>query len=131
MSNFSVSHDEPQYSWESCRFFRANKYLSESWKTDRPSGSILSERFRADLFLEFVAFSSHEQRTRKKSTEDIFRKCVGLLDGYEIYLSEKYIYVLEAYFNKKKYYGFNLQAYMVSNHVSRWLLQYSLHPATS
>ena len=40
----------------------------------------------------------------------IFRRCVGFLDGSNIILREKPLVDPEAYFTRKKNYGFNLQA---------------------
>ena len=44
------------------------------------------------------------------TTHPIFRRCIGFLDGSNIVLRDRPKIDPEAYFSRKKNYGFNLQA---------------------
>ena len=49
----------------------------------------------------------HQQRVSR--IDVVFGNCIGYLDGSEIALRDKPKYDHEAYFSRKKVYGFNLQ----------------------
>ena len=49
----------------------------------------------------------HQQRVAR--IDEVFGNCIGYIDGSEIALRDKPKHDHEAYFSKKKVYGFNLQ----------------------
>ena len=65
----------------------------------------------ASMASEYVQWPSEEVRRQQRITrvDNIFGNCIGYLDGSEIALRDKPKNDHEAYFSRKKVYGFNLQ----------------------
>jgi DDE superfamily endonuclease len=66
----------------------------------------------ASLSNEYVRWPSDELRRQQRAQrlDEVFGNCVGHLDGSEIPLRDRPLKDPEAYFSRKKTYGFNLQA---------------------
>ena len=66
----------------------------------------------ASMSREYVRWPNAELRRQQRAqkADDIFGNCVGYLDGSEIPLRDRPMKDPEAYFSRKKVYGFNLQA---------------------
>jgi DDE superfamily endonuclease len=66
----------------------------------------------ATMSCEYVLWPTAELRRQQRvqNHDDVFGNCVGYLDGSEIPLRDRPLKDPEAYFSRKKVYGFNLQA---------------------
>jgi hypothetical protein len=66
----------------------------------------------ASLSREYVRWPAAELRRQQRAQQldNVFGNCVGYLDGSEILLRDRPMKDPEAYFSRKKTYGFNLQA---------------------
>jgi DDE superfamily endonuclease len=66
----------------------------------------------ATLSHEYVRWPTAELRRQQRAQQldDVFGNCIGHLDGSEIPLRDRPLKDPEAYFSRKKTYGFNLQA---------------------
>ena len=62
----------------------------------------------ARLLGEYVRWPA--KGTTRYGDHDVFRRCIGFLDGSNIILRDRPLNDPEAYFSRKKNYGFNLQA---------------------
>ena len=65
----------------------------------------------ASMAREFIRWPPEEVRRRQhiSQVDEVFCNCVGYLDGSEIVLRDRPKNDHEAYFSRKKIYGFNLQ----------------------
>lgn len=73
----------------------------------------------ASLKSEFIQWPSSQARHQQQVDDEVFKDCVGYIDGTEIPLQYSPIKDREAYFSRKKIYGFNLQA--VCNHHEQFI----------
>jgi DDE superfamily endonuclease len=66
----------------------------------------------AVLSREYIRWPAADLRRQQRAQQanDVFGNCVGYLDGSEIPLRDRPLKDPEAYFSRKKVYGFNLQA---------------------
>ena len=62
----------------------------------------------ARLVGEYVRWPA--RGARRYGNHDVFRRCIGFLDGSDIVLQDKPMIDPEAYLSRRKNYGFNLQA---------------------
>ena len=67
------------------------------------------------LVPDYIRWPQHP-RQDDHGRHRIFRDCIGFLDGSDIVLRYKPMVKWQAYFSRKKHYGFNLQA------ICNWLL---------
>jgi len=82
------------------------------------------------LLPEFIQWPSTELRRQQRlHNDDLFTDCIGYLDGSEIPLRDRPSQDPEAYFSRKKIYGFNLQA--VCNDYGQFIYAYMGHIAST
>ena len=79
----------------------------------------------ATMSREYVQWPTAELRSQQRAQQhdDIFGNCVGYLDGSEIPFGDRPLKDPEAYFSRKKVYGFNLQA--ICNQKGEYTYAYS------
>ena len=83
---------------------------------------------------EFVQWPSSQVWCQQQTDDGVFKDCVDYIDGSEIPLQYSLIKDSEAYFSRKKIYGFNLQA--VCNHHEQFIYAHmgataSMHDSTA
>ena len=85
----------------------------------------------AALTREYVRWPAAELRRQQQAQrlDEVFVNCVGYLDGSEIRLRDRPMKDPEAYFSRKKIYGFNLQA--ICNQQGRFIYAHGGYTASA
>ena len=81
----------------------------------------------ASLVNKYICWPAANMRKTDAQPREVFANCVGFLDGSEIILRYRPLNDPEAYFSRKKIYGFNLQA--ICNHQGQFIYPHAGHIA--
>ena len=103
----------------------------EYWQRNNSNLPLAHGESPRPLSREYVRWPAAELRRQQQAQrlDDVFGNCVGYLDGSEIRLRDRPMKDPEAYFSRKKIYGFNLQA--ICNQQGRFIYAHAGYTASA